>query len=1304
MTRPYACIFCIRKIVSVFLALLLFSAAAFAQNNIAASAPALTSSNTCTITSGTLTAAATYTTIPSLGCGIAEDDVWYNFIAASNSHTITLSNITFANPQVQLFSGTAGALTSVACGTTTITATGLTAGNQYFIRIYSSSNATGTFDICVTHALNDLCGNAVTLITSPTCNNIRGTLVGSTYTAIGSACGGGGGNRNDVWYSFTAASTNPTITLSSAPAQRSIQVYTAASCGGVAASINCAINSNTLTLAGLTIGANYLVRIFSDNNTAGTFNICITDPGTAANDLCGSAVVLTSSTSCVNTAGNIYAGVTVPTVVADPDCAGGAVTADVWYSFVAQTTNPTITISSLGSQFTNPGVQILSNSCGTPTSLFCGTTTVTTNHLTPGTTYLIRVYKTGAIPSGSLNAGFNICVTDPVTPPPPNDECANAANLMVSPNCISASADMAGATPSSPALGGSCTGPLAYDVWYRFTAPNTTATVTLGSVGANFLNPGIEVFSGSCGSLTSIACGTGTTLTMSGTLIAGDVYYVRVYSRTAPPPNGNARFNICVTSSVLPIVRFGNSYVNLSKRNTGGVVQTGDTLEIRMMLNHTRALTITNPRFVDNIPTNTSMLSGSNDSIRIITNEGLTYKRYTPAADADEATYLASPPAGQFNIRVNLGFTSPTYAPPSLAPIDNTSTETASAAGSIVNTNRPRGGGGVLFAIAYRVVVTGNPGDIIALNPAQVIYRNAGVDEVLVGNPYQILISNPLALCSNSTGINNAVESGGTFGSGTTLNRSNDLTTPIPGYNFINNVNAYNAVGDGNYAIVKNISPRSGTSRNAQRVTAPATPLAYTDPLNRNNRMYNGHWFADGDHSGTNNAIGNVPPAATTNSGYMLMVNADYVPSDVYKQTVTNLCPNTYYEFSAWVRNICPTCGTDSIPAQFTGTATAPTNGYPGVYPNFSFEVDGIDYYNSGQIDTTGWLKKGFVFLTGPSQTSATLSIRNNAQGGGGNDFVIDDIGVATCLPGLAMRPSNTPTYCRFGSINLSVAVSTFFNNYKYYQWERNSGSGWGPAPERPALDSFTYTYSNPNYLDTVTVPTFIASAAMTGYQYRIRTGTTLSNLSDDDCSIYNSTDIITLTVDPNCFPLPVELFAFNVQLKNGYSQLTWSAKQEDNLKYYEVEKSFDGWNFTAIGKVDAKNSGVFGSSYLFNDPTPVSGKVYYRLKLIRSDGEGNKFSNILSVSLNGLDKLEIVNLVNPFSSRVTFQLNAFRNEEVQLLLTDVTGHQLLSKKYKVVKGGNSVAFDVPQSLSKGSYLLRIVSASGNIQRIIQKQ
>ena len=56
---------------------------------------------------------------------------------------------------------------------------------------------------------------------------------------------------------------------------------------------------------------------------------------------------------------------------------------------------------------------------------------------------------------------------------------------------------MAGATPSGIPLGGACVGPQAYDVWYKFTSVNTTATITLSSIGTNFVNPRMELLSGS---------------------------------------------------------------------------------------------------------------------------------------------------------------------------------------------------------------------------------------------------------------------------------------------------------------------------------------------------------------------------------------------------------------------------------------------------------------------------------------------------------------------------------------------------------------------------------------------------------------------------------------------------------------------------------------------------------------------------------------------------------------------------------------------------------------------------------------
>lgn len=1135
---------------------------------------------------------------------------------------------------------------------------------------------------------NDLCSGAISLNSGP-CTNTAGTLNGATYTDI-PTIGCGTAERNDVWYSFVAQTTNPTITLSSTPANSRLQLFSG-TCGALT-SVAC--GNTSIVAAGLTIGDTYFIRVYTDPNTPGTattFNICVTDPA-PANNLCGSSILLTSSTACVNTAGNMFGATLTATTINAPNC-GSAATYDIWYRFVAQTTNPTITLSSVGASFAGvAGLQLLSNNCGGSfTSFFCGTTSIAANFLTPGTTYFIRVYGTGAVPPMATGWGFNICVTDPVSPPPSNDECSGAVTLNVNNACNNVPGNMAGATPSSPALGGSCTGPLAYDVWYKFTAISTATTVDLSSPGTNFVTPGIEVFSGNCGGLTSIACGNDP-LNVPG-LTVGTTYYIRVYSRTAPPPNGNARFNICLTSTTAPIVRFGNSYVNISKKTTGGVVEPGDTLEIRMTMHHTSGTTMTNLRYVDNVPTNTAMLTGPTDRIRIITNEGLSYKQYTLAAGDDAATYLATPPGGQFNIRMNLSFGA---SVPGVPP-DNSSTNITNTTGTMANTNRPTlFGNSLLFATAYRVVVTGNVGDTITLNPARFIFRNGGVDVPLVATPYSLLISDPLSLCSNSIGLNNATESGGTFGTGNTLNRPTDLTIPITNYSFFNDVNAYNGLGDGRYAIVNNISPRSGTNRNANRVPNCGA-LPYDDLLNCNNRMHGGHWDIDGDHTGTNNAIGNNPPAASTNSGYMLMVNADYVASEVFSQTLNNLCPNTYYEFSAWFRNICQTCGADSTGAQFAGTPTSPANGYVGVYPNLSFALNGLDYYSTGEIDTLGWLKKGFVFRTDTAQTSATFTIRNNSQGGGGNDWVMDDIAVATCLPTMSYSPTINPNICMSNPILIADTISSFFNNYTTYKWQRsvNGGASWTDVSGVTTLPDTNY------YITTYTVPATATTLADSGNLYRVVVATTTDNLVDPNCNISDGVTITLSVLD--CGPvLAIDLLSFNGKLVNSKANLSWTTSQEDSPVTFIIERSSDGRNFTAAGEVQGYNNGKTINHYSFADPVSVSDKVWYRIAIVTPGGK-KKYSSIIQL-YNSLPDFELTNMANPFTNSLVFDISISGSSAITAELIDISGKVVLASKQLVYAGTNSINLGGTQSLPSGIYTLRVINKDKFIIKRVMKK
>ena len=90
----------------------------------------------------------------------------------------------------------------------------------------------------------------------------------------------------------------------------------------------------------------------------------------------------------------------------------------------------------------------------------------------------------------------------------------------------------------------------------------------------------------------------------------------------------------------------------------------------------------------------------------------------------------------------------------------------------------------------------------------------------------------------------------------------------------------------------------------------------------------------------------------------MAVVNASYATSPAIQQTVANLCTNTYYDFSAWFKNICSLCACDS---NGKGATNAAFNGpyKPGVKPNLTFQLDGIDYYTTGDLPYTGlWAKK----------------------------------------------------------------------------------------------------------------------------------------------------------------------------------------------------------------------------------------------------------------------------------------------------------------------------------------------------------
>jgi hypothetical protein len=706
-------------------------------------------------------------------------------------------------------------------------------------------------------------------------------------------------------------------------------------------------------------------------------------------------------------------------------------------------------------------------------------------------------------------------------------------------------------------------------------------------------------------------------------------------------------------------LQFSYSYFNLTRNTGGGTLEQGDTIEIHALAKVNS--TTNNFYYIDTIPVGTQYISGS---VKLMTNEGVLFAGsgpYTDVGNDDAGIYYAAIPA----IRINIGTG---FSKPTTSTFGNLTGGGTVTAGSI-----PKFYGSTLFIVAYKLVVTANYGDTL-FPTGNYYFDTSGTTKVYRFNYAGIKVVKNQALCNNFSSASFTADS--SFGSGSVQNRT--LAATVPGYIKVN-IGA-NAPQDNYYSIANNTSA-DGTTNNA----GPYQPTSNA------HRVFSGFWDIIGDHTGASNtARGNLPPAAGQPGGYMLVVNAAFTTGEAYRDTIKNVCPNTYYEFSAWVRNICGVCGIDQ---NSSATYT------PGVLPNLSYTINDVDYFTTGNIphDTT-WQKRGFIYKTGPTETQFRITIKNNAAGGGGNDWVLDDIKLATCYPNLVNSPKDTATSCTGFPMSLSDTVKSYFNNYTNFCWEKsvNGGATWigtGVCGTKiPVLVNGLWQY----VVDT----TFTTVLADSGTLYRLKVATTVSNLTNSSCSVGNSQKIFIKVFNTHCTLLDATLVSFQGNISNNNGMLTWTSQQESNLKLYEVQRSNDGIHFLPEGTVVSAN-GLNEANYTFADPQPISSEAYYRLKLVSTYGDDNKYSKII-VLFNRNSQLK-VSPVNPFSTNLNLEIFLPEEGSTILNLYDLFGRIVITRNLQLSKGSSKVDIDGVEGLPPGIYILRTIFNKSMVQNKLFK-
>lgn len=189
-------------------------------------------------------------------------------------------------------------------------------------------------------------------------------------------------------------------------------------------------------------------------------------------------------------------------------------------------------------------------------------------------------------------------------------------------------------------------------------------------------------------------------------------------------------------------------------------------------------------------------------------------------------------------------------------------------------------------------------------------------------------------------------------------------------------------------------------------------------------------------------------------------------------------------------------------------------------------------------------------------------------------------------------------------------------------------------------------------------------------------------NIGGPSCSTATN---VTVTV--NNVVLPVKYINFSSRKFDNKVMLNWNVSNENNVAYYQVEKSFDCMHFDAIGKVNYQPVSGAVNTYGFTDNAFFTGTACYRIKQVNADGKF-AYSDIINVSNSVKEKFKIA--PNPAKNQTTVFIESETEQIITIQMNDIKGRKLLVKRLSLHQGNNAVTLYDLDRFEKGTYILKI--------------
>jgi hypothetical protein len=269
-------------------------------------------------------------------------------------------------------------------------------------------------------------------------------------------------------------------------------------------------------------------------------------------------------------------------------------------------------------------------------------------------------------------------------------------------------------------------------------------------------------------------------------------------------------------------------------------------------------------------------------------------------------------------------------------------------------------------------------------------------------------------------------------------------------------------------------------------------------------------------------------------------------------------------------------------------------------------------------------------------------------------------------------------------TFNLKYTPTT---SYAYYGFDLKASAGTLSAGTGMKLKTGELTHTAPyggtvapSYTFTGLKWTAPATAQAVTFTYACVAGASTNTTSGPWQKGSTTTSVV----------LPVELINFSVEKNNNKVNISWQTATEINSNYFEVEKSFNGKEFSVITKINAAGNSSNTQKYNTTDELAnTAAIIYYRIKTMDKDGSFG-YSSIQSINVKTNTNLISI-YPNPVKKgqAVSIELNSDKTQNISFVLITNEGKIISEKVKNIVRGYNRVSLQFNNFIPVGNYFLQ---------------